>query len=540
MKKFSEFKTQAISKLSNCKKILNEAKDHISVNDYLEKIDRTIEDLKEEKLKVVFFGGFSDGKTTILSALLNRTDLKISPAPTTDKIEEYKFEDFIVIDTPGLFSEQEEHDEKTKHYISEADLIIFTTDAVNPLKESQHPTIKWLLKDLGKLNQTIFVINKLDETGIDIENREDFDKMCSTKKEVVVSTLNNILEEERDDYLTVCLIADPWGMGIKHWLNNREEYERLSNIKQLEEIIDSVIKSRKYDLIQEKVNSVLQDIILNTQDNLSELIEVFQERLADLEIKKKELESELNGINSQLVKASNRIKNRLDSLRRDLISSVASASNIDELKQFIQTEIGNPKEAEALKSQIEQIYNEELEDFHNYLFNVQKILEEIALAYEEIDDLILNVAQKLSSTSPALKGLLTNTSETLIKSTIFKTRKIFSIPIKFKPWGANKLATNISTIARIGGVILDVAVAAGKIYSDIKFNNKKEELKNNINSLFGELIKNTNPEVLKEIFPVVAEYEKEGKIVLKQYEETKENLEKLKKLNNVLTKCKAN
>jgi len=81
----------------------------------LEKIQRTIEDLKNEKFRIVFFGGFTDGKTTILSALLNRTDLKISPAPTTDKIEEYQFEDYIIIDTPGLFSDNIEHDEKTKN-----------------------------------------------------------------------------------------------------------------------------------------------------------------------------------------------------------------------------------------------------------------------------------------------------------------------------------------------------------------------------------------------------------------------------------------
>lgn len=45
-------------------------------------------------------------------------------------------------------------------------MIIFVTNAINPLKKNQYQTIKWLLEDLGKLEQAIFVINKLDETEV--------------------------------------------------------------------------------------------------------------------------------------------------------------------------------------------------------------------------------------------------------------------------------------------------------------------------------------------------------------------------------------
>jgi len=55
---------------------------------------------------------------------------------------------------------------KRQKNISEADLIIFVTNAINPLKKNQYQTIKWLLEDLGKLEQAIFVINKLNETEV--------------------------------------------------------------------------------------------------------------------------------------------------------------------------------------------------------------------------------------------------------------------------------------------------------------------------------------------------------------------------------------
>ena len=539
MKKFSEFKSRSIKKLETCKEIINEASRFVNVEELLEKIERTVEDLKNEKFRIVFFGGFTDGKTSILSALLNRTDLKISPAPTTDKIEEYPFEDYIIIDTPGLFSDNIEHDEKTKKYISEADLVIFVTNAINPLKESQHSTIKWLLKDLWKLNQTIFVINKLDETGIALDDKEDFRRACSIKKEVVTSTLNQILGIEKKDYLIVCLVADPWAMGIKYWLENREEYERLSNIQELERIINSIIEKSKYDLMQKKVNSVIQDVVLRTKSEVEQWIEELETKLEELDMQKKEFQQELDEVRNELIKTSNRIKNRLDSFRRSLIADIHSATDTNELKKVIQNEIGTSENAKILKSQIEQIYEEELESLYGYLKNIQSTLEKISFTYEEMDRISLEFAKDLELAGPIIRNFLSNVPTETIKITILKTRDFFKLPIKFKPWGATKIAGKVSNVLKGIGVAIEALLVIGKIVSKVIFEKKKDELIKNLNELFGELNTQTKPEFLKENFlPIILDYEKNEKLILEQYENYKHELNNLKKLNIILNKCK--
>ncbi|WP_297453443.1 LeoA/HP0731 family dynamin-like GTPase [Persephonella sp.] len=537
MKRFSDFKSKSIKKLETCKKIIGEAREFVNVEELLEKIERTIEDLKDEKFRIVFFGGFSDGKTTILSALLNRTDLKISPAPTTDKIEEYLFEDYIIIDTPGLFSEHIEHDEKTKKYISETDLVIFVTNAMNPLRESQHQTIEWLLRDLGKLDQTIFVINRLDETGIDINNKDDFTETCSIKKDVVVSTLNQILGIERKDYLVVCLVADPWEMGIKYWLENKEEYEKLSNIRELEKIINSIIEKKKYELIQKKVDSVIKDVVLRIKSEIEQWIEELEMKLEEVELQKKELQQELDEVRNELIKTSNRIKERLDNLRRNLITDIQATADAKELKEVIQKEIGTSETAEILKTQIEKIYEKEIESLYRYLKEVQNTLEKIYFTYEEIDNLSLELVKKIEFAGPMLRAFISKAN--ISSEAVLKTRDFFKLPIKFKPWGATKLAGKISTALKGIGILIEVLIVGGKVASKIMFDKKKDELIRNLNELFGELINQTNPEFLKGNFLfVISDYEENEKLVIEQYENYNNQLNKLKKLNVILNKCK--
>lgn len=543
MQKFSEFKSKSIKKLETCKEIINEASNFVNVQELLEKIERTIKDLKNEKFKVVFFGGFSDGKTTILSALLNRTDLKISPAPTTDKIEEYLFEDYLIVDTPGLFSENIKHDETSKKFISEADLVIFVTEATNPLKESQHPTIKWLLKDLRKLDQTIFVINKLDETGIVLDNKEDFKNMCSTKKREVIKILNQILEVEKKDYLIVCLAADPWGMGIKYWLDHKEEYEKLSNIQELERIINSIIEKSKYDLMQKKVESVIQDVVVRTKSEVEKWIEELETQFEKLDIQKKEFQQELDEIRNELIKITNRIKNRLDSFRRNLISGIQSTADGEELKKFVQKEIGTS--FEILKNRIEQIYTEEVETLYRYLNlkNIQNTLEKISFTYKEMDRISLELAKYLEFTKTMIKDFISNAPITdIIKDLRLKPKNFFKLEETTKQaskTSSKETTKQASKTLIVFDIMRETLIFIGEIVSKFEFEKTRDELIEKLNQIFAQLHNQTTPEFLKKNFlHKILDYEESEKSILEQYENYKQTLNNLKKLNLLLNKCK--
>jgi hypothetical protein len=91
--------------------------------------DRLREELKEYKqqgaLSVAFIGQYSAGKSTIISALTGRRDIHIDADIATDQTSTYEWNEIKLIDTPGLFTDRQDHDEITYRAIAKADLLVF-------------------------------------------------------------------------------------------------------------------------------------------------------------------------------------------------------------------------------------------------------------------------------------------------------------------------------------------------------------------------------------------------------------------------------
>ena len=177
-------KETTIKYLKNVLSSLIEGKNKgLGFEDVIKKITDTINSIENDETNIVLFGSFSDGKTSVVAGWLEEEldNMKIDPDESSDEIIIYHPENLKakIIDTPGLFGDKKKGAEKlsdtTIKYISEAHLIIYVVDAANPIKDSHKGIIKWLLKDLNKLGETIFVINKMD-TVSDLEDKADFNR----------------------------------------------------------------------------------------------------------------------------------------------------------------------------------------------------------------------------------------------------------------------------------------------------------------------------------------------------------------------------
>lgn len=160
----------------------------LDLSDVKSKIQSIKSMVNDGIIRIVLLGSFSDGKTTAVAGLLGRLDdsMKIDSDESSDELTVYRpdglKEGFEIVDTPGLFgSKEKEVDGRmvkfskiTEKYISEAHIVIYVCDAVNPLKDSHVPIIKKVLRDFGKLDSTIFVINKMDEAGYDMTDESDY------------------------------------------------------------------------------------------------------------------------------------------------------------------------------------------------------------------------------------------------------------------------------------------------------------------------------------------------------------------------------
>ncbi|SMA52748.1 LeoA protein [Helicobacter pylori] len=234
-----------------------------------DKIHNAIKDVSGQKLKVALVGGFSCGKTSIAAAWIDRLDksMKIDHQESSDEVKIYNInidDEIELVDTPGLFGfKVKEHDsgkierykDITKKYISEAHLILYALNPSNPIKESHKDDLNWLFRTLNLLSRKIFVISRFDEEA-DIEDEEDYNKRFKIKKENIQNRLNELIslsEEEKESLIIVAVAANPFDLGVEHWLKHKEEFQKLSHIKALQDATQKKIKENggKLTIIEE-------------------------------------------------------------------------------------------------------------------------------------------------------------------------------------------------------------------------------------------------------------------------------------------------
>ncbi|MEN3039586.1 MAG: dynamin family protein, partial [Candidatus Kryptonium sp.] len=179
------------------------------LDEMIEKVDRSINNINKEKIAMALFGAFSDGKSSVVSAITKNFNIRIAPEPTTDRVTFYEYENFFIVDTPGTFSHNNLHDEETRKYISEANVILFVVDAVNPIKDSHKDLVKGVLIDMKKLENTIFVLNKMDSVVMDLEDEEEYKEKTEIKKKALLDMLDylNLSGEDKEKIRVVAVSA---------------------------------------------------------------------------------------------------------------------------------------------------------------------------------------------------------------------------------------------------------------------------------------------------------------------------------------------
>ena len=181
VEKFKEQQSNSMKVLERLKTYLENGK-NIGVdidNTFINKLDKVISDVETKKLKVALIGGFSEGKTSIAAAWIEKLDksnMKISHQESSDEVVVYDIgNDIELIDTPGLFGFKEKfnsdsnsiekYKDITQKYISEAHLILYVMNSINPIKESHKDDLNWLFRTLNLLPRTVFILSKFDEVA---------------------------------------------------------------------------------------------------------------------------------------------------------------------------------------------------------------------------------------------------------------------------------------------------------------------------------------------------------------------------------------
>lgn len=175
-------------------------------------------------LSVAFVGQYSAGKSTIISALTGQRDIRIDADIATDKTASYDWNGIKLIDTPGLFTDRQDHDEITYDAINKADLLVFCLtymlfDSVTV------ENFKKLAYNEGYRWKMMLVVNKMsDEAG------EEEQKIASYRK-----SLADALHPYNIDEFPLCFIdAKDYCEGID------ENEDFLLEVSRFQSFIDAL------------------------------------------------------------------------------------------------------------------------------------------------------------------------------------------------------------------------------------------------------------------------------------------------------------
>lgn len=452
MKQFDFGKTNEL--LDKVDKLVKEGVNYgLNLQSLLSKIESIRGAIKDGIVRIVLLGSFSDGKTTAIAGLLGRLEdtMKIDSDESSDELKVYRplglKKGFEIVDTPGLFGTKEKEvngenikfSDITKRYISEAHIIIYVCDAVNPLKDSHVGVIKWVLRDLGKLDSTIFVINKMDEAGYDMLDEEDYEFGSKVKKENLISRLRttmNLIPDEGSRLHIVCIAADPKGKGLPYWFSKEGDYLKRSHIENLRNVLSNVVNSSDAGRLKGKATAAsIKDIVSSTKMAIDQTIKPLEKSLPKAEEAGRDMALEKNNLSKELEVSKKSLVEDFDCYRNSLIAEVKGASE-ETFGGILESKVGIGADGNLSFS----IFEREVDNIlQGAASNIDSAVKSSSISFEKgfgaQEKFLLGAAQEGSK---YLKGIkIDNTQVLAIRDTLFKN-------IKFKPYGAIKLANKIT------------------------------------------------------------------------------------------------
>lgn len=435
-----------------------------------QKLDGAVQAVAGEKLKVALVGGYSDGKTSIAAAWMEKLDkstMNISHQESSNEVRIYDVgSDFVLIDTPGLFGFKEQvnaetnaiekYKDITKKYVSEAHLILYVMDPTNPIKQSHQDDLAWLFRTLNLLPRTVFVLSRFDEVA-DVEDEAEYKRTLAIKQANVAGRLTELIALQPQETAALSIVgvaANPFDMGTAHWLANLEQFKALSHIASLQAATTQKIAANggALAIVQEAKNSVIRDV-------LSKQLPVAianDERIA-VEVDK--LESMSTRLRKQLVGAKSQITDVRGSLRgfvvdyfADLILQ-AKGVNMDTFSDFFEREVGS--EGIMVSTRLQN-------EFERQLKSVTQEISNMKIGFDaEINHFNSTIKQfgKQGLDYLVKSKVINNTTVLATRDGVVTAAKYIGLDLgkmlKFKPWGATNLAKGVNGALAVVGLALE-------------------------------------------------------------------------------------
>ena len=247
----------------------------LKIKENLENLAKTFENGKiiKEGIKIAIVGSPNAGKSSLLNKILKEeraivTDIE---GTTRDIIEEQIVIEgipFKIIDTAGIRNTDNKIEQigidKTKKAIKDSDVVIAVFDNTKDIGEKDIEILTMI-----KEKKAIIVLNKIDLSGKNLENREELQNM--NKKILKISAKEDIGIEKIDKELVEMFNINDIKLDNEILITNVRHQSLINKaIEATNESINDLNNHQPIDIISIKIKDILENLGNITGSNVSE------------------------------------------------------------------------------------------------------------------------------------------------------------------------------------------------------------------------------------------------------------------------------
>ncbi len=160
-----------------------------------------------------------------------------------------------------------------------------------------------------------------------------------------IDRLNDLIslsEEEKESLIIVAVAANPFDLGVEHWLKHQEEFQKLSHIKALQDATQKKIKENggKLTIIEETKKSVIQDVVYRQMPPAKQALQDINREMERLNKTLEKRRKDLQNLNSEISQARIHLREFIIRYFSDLIRQV-SGTSLETFNDFVIREIGD-------------------------------------------------------------------------------------------------------------------------------------------------------------------------------------------------------
>ncbi len=509
------------------------------------KLDEVLnQSFEDEQIRVVFIGQYTAGKSTIISNLTLNKDIKIDSDIATSVATDYRWNGVILTDTPGLYTENQEHDNRTIEMIKKSDLLVYciTSDLFNQYTLQDFK--KWAF-EVGYAGKMFLVINKMSkEAG-------EYSQLTRNYTETINKSL---VPYSVDGFSNSFVDAKDYKDGIEEVDLELIQYSHFEEfIMELNQFIQQKGLLGKLDTPIMLMKSAIEETLEKLEDDDTKKAgNILLSRI------EKRVEKQRNKFS---IEARDVISNELKNLKNrgyEISNSIGVEEldyTIDDIEEMVQEtckEINVRIEelcvsnVEVLQEEVEKIMDSNTADYFFHEISGAQIdkktlfekkdtkmkriqFESIKGTVETITGKTINASIGVGKTNSTFLFRSSEVSGSTVHKVVLKVGE--KVGYKFKPWEAVNIAKKIGNTAKFLGptmIALGVIMDGKNIYDEHQIAKKIKEEKVKFRQIFLDISSDLEGQYSKELSKFFEVYE----TILVEIQRSRTEVENIMNMNN--------